>query len=1222
MLRDELYKKKMRKPKILLSDKSESQVNFSILQENFRELLPSMILDIERLMKSVEESHDSEKFKQLHGLVLHLADAAGTYGAESVSEFSRKLDLEFKGLLSKDDFTTSYKKVNKETNQWLQQLRMAVDEWCKLERTSLKKSKSAKTKNSNMIYTLLGDLVFSDDLSLYLEKNSYQVKSFNNTVNLKKSSDADDPVVIIVDFMFNSGDSSVMKEIASIKNDPNIDASIIYISNSTEPESRLEATRAGADRYFCKPVMMNKIVHTINGLTAKTDELPYRVLIIDNDIAILECYSAILAESNIIVETITDPLKTFSAIEKFKPDVTVIDMSMPECSGTELVHMIRQDDRWLLMPILFLSGEQDINNQLDAMSFGADDFITKPVHMNKLVAVVNATAKRARKNIKLNNDLKKSLRENKYQLDTLNQHAIVSETDVAGRISKVNDKLCEISGYSREELIGENHRILKSNQHDENFYNDLWSTISSGNIWHGVICNFSKNRDEYWVDSTIVPFLDEKGKPYKYVSVRTDMTDLIASENRLNQSQKFANIGTWDWDINTGDIFWSDRIWPLFGYKKEITETSYHNFINAVHPDDRQMVIDAVTNCVEKGEGYDIKHRVIWPDGSVHWLQESGDVVRNNKGAAQHMLGVVQDITEIVEAKVKEQYRSDILKDIVTGKSLDNILKKILLHAEAMLPNSIGSVLLLDSSGKYLNHCVAPNLPGFYNDAIEGLEIGMGVGSCGEAAYSGKRVNVSNISTHPNWTNYRELAKKAKLGACWSQPFISSSGTVLGTFAIYYEEKNEPVHSELNLMLELAQFAAIAVERFQTQVELVNAKDDAEKANLAKSQFLSSMSHELRTPMNAIMGFSQLLKISKTQPLLDAQRKNVDEIIIAGKHLMNLINEVLDLAKIETGHIELSISEVSVSKVIVESIQLILPLAKKLGVEILLEKDGTKISVDELIKVNKLALLDETRFKQVVLNLLSNAVKYNKENGKILLACENVNNDFFRISVTDNGNGLNKEQQNNLFKPFNRLGREQTKIEGSGIGLVISKKIIELMDGRIGFNSELGVGSTFWFELPIKQNKPDGKSLSHTKETSKESNLMDNHMSKLHKGKTVLYIEDNPANLRLVEQILETIPELHMWSAPEPLLGLELAKEHLPDLILLDINLPGMDGYEVIKHLKENESLLKTPVVAISANAMPKDIEKGKEAGFDGYITKPVNVAELLTVVEKNLVQS
>ena len=219
---------------------------------------------------------------------------------------------------------------------------------------------------------------------------------------------------------------------------------------------------------------------------------------------------------------------------------------------------------------------------------------------------------------------------------------------------------------------------------------------------------------------------------------------------------------------------------------------------------------------------------------------------------------------------------------------------------------------------------------------------------------------------------------------------------------------------------------------------------------------------------------------------------------------------------------------------------------------------------------------------------------------------------MLRVSVTDTGNGLSFEQTEQLFIAFNRLGVEKTTVSGSGIGLVITKRLVELMEGEIGVNSKVGEGSTFWFELPINLDAVAEK----TKDEPRTKRVDEGNMRQSDEKKHVLYIEDNPANLRLVEQVLECIPYIHMWSAPEPLLGLELASENIPDLILLDINLPGMDGYQVLEKLRSQESTKDIPVIAVSANAMPKDIKKSKKAGFDGYITKPVNVKELLEEVE------
>ena len=366
--------------------------------------------------------------------------------------------------------------------------------------------------------------------------------------------------------------------------------------------------------------------------------------------------------------------------------------------------------------------------------------------------------------------------------------------------------------------------------------------------------------------------------------------------------------------------------------------------------------------------------------------------------------------------------------------------------------------------------------------------------------------------------------------------------------------------------------------------------------------------------MNAIMGFSQLLKTDTDRPLLDYQLEHVDEILKASEHLLELINQVLDLAKIEAGGIDLSIEELRLGEAVIESLQLIRPLADKQDIEITLKLNGEDIYPQELVKQRISISADHTRFKQVLLNLLSNAIKYNKKKGQIIINCYPLDKDFTRISISDSGKGLSQDQQAHLFEAFNRLGAESSGIEGNGIGLIISKNIVEYMGGDIGVTSEPGQGSTFWVDMPSIHTNMDDHSTQDQSSNEEKSALLKNS------EQSILYIEDNPANLRLINKFLNSRrPGIHLWNAHEPNLGIELAEAHEPDLILLDINLPGMNGFEVLNHLQQNETLHKVPVVAISANAMPNDIKKALDAGFDDYITKPVNLSSLLHIVDDKL---
>ena len=1016
------------------------------LHLEFKSQLPNKISDIQKLWGLVQNGEATkDDLASLHRATHSLVGSGGTFGAVVVSEVARKLDQVFKSLLSESVIPIPPSTdVQKNIDALLVQLIEASDAWHPVEMKFFDLKGPVEKGTSRLIYLAEDDELLAKDLKAKLEHAGYQVQHFLELTEFEIAFEKEVPAAILMDVVFKDGEVAGSDTIKRIINKYKESPPVIFISVRDDIEARLSAARAGARRYFCKPLNMEKLIPALDGLTERLATDSFKVLLIDDDESLLDYYSTILVAAGMVVETLSEPLTVLDRLNHFNPDVIVSDVYMPECSGPELAQVIRQDDSLVMTPIMFLSTESDINRQLDAMHLGGDDFMVKPIEPKHFVSAVMARAKRSRWTNRINNDLNSTLRENRFQLTTMNQHVMASTADISGRITDVNDKFCEISGYSSEELLGQNHRVVKSDYHPDSFYKDMWETISNGRIWNGTICNRKKGGATYWVESTIVPFLDENGKPYKYVSARTDITKTRLNEERLAFAVDGAGDGVWDWDLHSNSMKFSKLYMEMLGYFEDELPHTVDTWLASVHPDDIERAQEKLQKYMDGSDiAYSVEIRLRCKDESYKWILCRGTIVsRDIDNKPLRMIGIHSDIT---------------------------------------------------------------------------------------------------------------TQKESEIG-------------------------------------------------------LVNAREDAENANRAKSQFLSSMSHELRTPMNAIMGFGQLLTMDKDSGLTETQTDFATEIVKAGKHLLELINEILDLSRIEAGRIDLSIETVGLGEVVAESLQLIMPLAQKRGIEIHINQNNNDVELDKLQDQLSWVRADRSRLRQVLLNLLSNAVKYNRENGKITLACHHSEDNMMRVSITDTGIGIAQEDQTRLFTAFNRLNADDTDVEGTGIGLVITKNIVELMGGNIGVDSRHDEGSTFWFNLPT-----DREQLPVIKEDTPEilppTELADEH--------TILYIEDNPANLRLVAQVMGRMSNIRMWSAHEPLLGLELAEEHKPDLILLDINLPGMNGFEVLKNLRQSPATANIPILAISANAMKQDIEKGFNAGFDDYITKPININALMNSVSE-----
>lgn len=1137
------------------------------LHRRFHEQLPNYIERVHdqylHTKTDIWQPIDAETLRrQCHDLIV----SAGTFGRPALAEAARVSEALLAELIRSG--------VQPDDRRWqtidasLEKLRQLAREQADDHDADLPTAPPQTHDSlSGSIHLISDDVTLAENLSHCLLKNGFRICTHTEPAAFRISSataNAEAPAAVILDASCCKPDQDISLSIAELELDKGGDIPLVVISERDDLRQRLAALRAGANRYLIKTMAgCDQISDILGILTVRQPRPPYRVLLVDDAPLPLQAHANILRDAGMEVRTTTKPLEILDIMEDFNPEVVILDIFMPDADGPELAALLRERYEIPHLPILFLSADTDMTRRLLAENLGYDGFIPSPVQPKQLIREVTILAQRKRKKNALHDSLELSRYELEREHMAINHHAIVSVTDQAGKITYVNDKFCEISGYHREELLDRNHRIIKSDEHPPTLYRDLWQTIAAGRIWQGEICNRSKDGRLYWVKTTITPFFDQQGKVYQYVSIRTDITHiketeqrlrllqravaasnngiLIAdankadlpliyinpaferitgyrlgevlgkncrflqrqdrdqpglstlrqaltegrdakvllknyrkngdpfwnelhiapvlegqkithyigivedvserlrdtealqqSEERLRRGQRYANIGTWEWNIESGDLYWSESIAPLFGYPDGELETSYENFINAIHPDDRQAVIDAVNNCIEHNAEYNIEHRVIWPDSTERWLLERGAVQRDAQGKPLQMLGVVQDI---------------------------------------------------------------------------------------------------------------DVRKRAELA-------------------------------------------------------LIDARDAANRANQAKSEFLSSMSHELRTPLNAIIGFSQLMEIDET--LDETQKEDVQEILKAGHHLLELINEILDLAKLESGRIALSIEPVTIAPLVEECLTLVQTLADKRGIRLQQNmQDGASV------------LADRTRLKQALLNLVSNAIKYNREGGEVRIELQSTDDQQLFIHVTDNGYGIPADRLEELFQPFNRLAAENSEIEGTGIGLTITRRIVEIMGGAVQVESEIDKGSRFSILLP-QASRSGVTGLRGQTSTTPTSLRQIGDVTK----NLVLYIEDNPSNIKLVSQVLERRKHIQLITAHNAELGIELARTRKPELILLDINMPNMDGYQVMKVFQATEELKNIPVVAITANAMPRDIIRGQAAGFAEYLTKPLDIKHFHSVLD------
>ena len=633
------------------------------------------------------------------------------------------------------------------------------------------------------------------------------------------------------------------------------------------------------------------------------------------------------------------------------------------------------------------------------------------------------------------------------------------------------------------------------------------------------------------------------------------------------------NYGFVDWDLRTNTMTWHGGFWQSLGYtEKEIAplaDPSY--FTEHVHPDDREILKQRVISQLKK----DLVHagvmfRIRKKQGGYVWTEIRVETQRDDSGWAIYVSGIVFDVTPLKQTE-EALLESEARHARIIQSSSDGIWEW---NAE-------------EDSFSFSSRCWEQI--GYTEEDMRDTSVSWGFRRWKSRMNPEDSVRIDEaiqkhiIHKHPYDIEFRVRGKNEE----WH--WIRSRGQMS------YSELGEPLlMSGTNMDITELKLA---------EIKVIEAKESAEKANKAKSEFLSAMSHELRTPLNAILGFAQLFELDHN--LTEDQRDNILEIKNAGRHLLKLIGDVLDLTKIEAGRTEFTKEKIPPLRIIQSCLRLLKNQAENRNVD---------IQINERSFEDYVLFVDGMRFKQIMLNLISNAIKYNVKSGVVKIFCDVSNTGMMKISVEDTGKGIPIEYHSELFQPFNRLGAEKSNIEGSGVGLLITKELTEHMGGEISFKTAENIGTTFWVCFPIcqEQKKTEDEELHPIREDVAKLAVTSD--------KKILYVEDNPSNQRLIEQLLSKFSKLHLTIAGDAFHGLYLARSEPPDLIILDINLPGMDGFEMVEILKQDPITQEVPVIALTANALAIDIEKGKAAGFDYYLTKPVDIVKFIDICNELLV--
>ncbi len=957
----------------------------------------------------------------------------------------------------------------------------------------------------------------------------------------------------------------------------------------------------------------------------KPQDAPIRILLIDDDSVFTELQSHFLTDHHYSVAVAHNAGHAAQLQSTFRPQLALIDLCLGKESGLDVLDALRAADREICC--LIITGREDIDTALQALRRGAVDYLSKSISSTELLKAIERAAEKLylrqdmrqieslvdlrndellQVNQRLQEEIRVRIEAENSALDALKEQAKANQLlqdreaelqarvrqqtdelinknarysvlvekaedgifihDEQGRLFELNHSAMTNLGYTADELKRLSIFDIEVGASKQELL-DVWATCEPGRSVSVDGIQQRKDGTRFPVDVKITAF-HQDGTKY-LLAIARDATERKRVEQALRESEiklrsiiESAQEGILVVDGNGVIIQTNTRFQEMWHIPAELI----------TRRDDA-----AVLNCGTS--------QLVDPESFYKLVIELYDSDRESS-----------DVLYFADGRVFERYTRPLQK--VGDNDLDGRIW--MFHDVTEREQAVQDLQL------YRLMVETTHDPMFVIDSETSRMIF--VNEAAEKHYCASKEEILSWRI-PDWDpNFDDDKLQSHVEQIKKQP-----GLLIETEHKIKTGELVPVEVSLNMTeykgrpCHFGFFRNIA-ERKKKELELLTAKQEAEYANRAKSEFLARMSHELRTPMNAILGFGQLLQLNNDN-LTEEQNSGIGHIMTASRHLLQLINEVLDISSVDAGKISLSLEPVKLTEVLASAIMLVKPLAVSKGVVIETMHTRDYCGV----------LADLQRLKQVFINLLSNAVKYNRKGGHVRIGCSLIeqtdaetDQPMMRISVTDTGVGIKQEDHKKIFEPFQRVSLRGENIEGSGIGLTITRKIVELMNGKIGFVSEYGKGSTFWIELPfvaadkIVSSEPiqDRQAVGRATKPAQE--------------KLILYVEDNPSNMSLVESVLRNHAGYTLLAAETAERGIDIAKDQQPDLILMDIDLPGMDGYEALTVLKACKETAHIPVVALSANALTEQVATGRQVGFSDYLTKPIDVEQLLQVIEKN----